>query len=268
MKIPKFFHVWKVLSGLEKYPEYRIYTEKIQQMEPKEYIRLKIPEIRAELHKLHSNKVQMEHKGETQNVVGLSVLGKPHGEWETVGRDKRQKTPERQNKTQPYKHRSVTPRKYPIETTLKHYQVPEGECMGYFTHGKCPRLSKNKPCHFSHTQQSHKREPSQPREHSQVRFHTPQNNYRSNSLKNKHNQNNYRTSISSSPVTPQHYSSQQRVSSRGVSSGGVCGTCGNTHGGKCLWNKRCYNCGGIHSVKVCLKTTTIQKYGGNRRNSV
>jgi hypothetical protein len=274
VKIPRFFQVWKVLSGLEQYPEYRVYTEKVQQMEPKQYITLSLADMRGELHKLHSNKVQLENKQDKPEVVGYKVdvgvkpnthSGKGPGEgrgWETVGRDRRDRAPSAthnssQHNTQ-HKSRSLTPRKFPIQTTLEHFKVPEGECMGHFTHGKCPRISKGKPCHFNHTKQQQK---PQQQQQPTVTFH-PQ--HRDNSLKNQYQTNNYRTSTSSSPVPP-HI---QRTQSRGVSTGGVCQTCGNFHGGPCLWNKRCYNCGGTHSIKVCTKTPTIQRYGGERRRSV
>ena len=102
VKIPKFFQVWKVLSGLEQYPEYRVFTEKVQQMEPRTYLKLDIGDIRTELHKLHSNKVQLEEKsGKKQEVLGLNtVVGVPStnrvsGEgrgWETQGRNRGNRT--------------------------------------------------------------------------------------------------------------------------------------------------------------------------------
>jgi hypothetical protein len=272
VKIPKFFQVWKILSGLEQYPEYRIYTEKVQQMEPREYIKLQVNDIRGELHKLHTNKVQMENKQEKNDVVGFNTVvgvksSHPTGGWETVGRDRRDRTPSVSHNTHhtTQKSRSLTPRKFPIQTTLQHLKVPDGECMGYFSHGVCPRMSKNKPCHFNHTPKQHQHQQQQQQQQTpqrNVTIHTQQN--RTNSLKHQHNNN--RTSSSTSPVT--HSSYPQRPQSRGVSSGGVCQTCGNVHGGTCLWDKRCFNCGGVHSIKVCTKTPTIQRYGGDRRKSV
>ena len=56
LKIPKFNITWKIVSAVEKFPEFRTFTEKIQQMEPKEWIRLDVNDIRTELHKIHINK--------------------------------------------------------------------------------------------------------------------------------------------------------------------------------------------------------------------
>jgi hypothetical protein len=40
LKMPKFYKVWKVLSAVEKYPDYRIFTEKVQLYKPTEWINL------------------------------------------------------------------------------------------------------------------------------------------------------------------------------------------------------------------------------------
>ena len=56
LKIPKFNITWKIVSAVEKFPEFRTFTEKIQPMEPKEWIRLDVNDIRTELHKIHINK--------------------------------------------------------------------------------------------------------------------------------------------------------------------------------------------------------------------
>ena len=165
VKIPRFFQVWKILSGLEQFPEYRVYTEKVQQMEPKQYLTLQVGDIRTELHKLHSNKVQLDTGSEKkQEVVGYNTVvgGRPptnrvsgEGRGGTQGRNRgsgMERTPSVHNHPNPpNKNRSLTPRKFSITTTLQHLKVPEGECMGYFTHGNCPRQSKNRPCHFKHT---------------------------------------------------------------------------------------------------------------------
>ena len=46
------------------------------------------------------------------------------------------------------------------------------------------------------------------------------------------------------------------MSSGGVI-GGVCGKCGRNHGGVCLWDKRCFVCGGVHAAKVCPNNRTV-----------
>lgn len=58
--VPKFFQVWKILSAVEKFPEYRMFVEKVQQMTPQEWVRLRPESIRGELHKIHSNRVSLQ----------------------------------------------------------------------------------------------------------------------------------------------------------------------------------------------------------------
>ena len=65
VKMPTFYKVWKVLSAVEKYQDYRIFTEKIQQQQPSEWIQLSTEDIRAELHKIHANKVQLHTSSST-----------------------------------------------------------------------------------------------------------------------------------------------------------------------------------------------------------
>ena len=120
VRIPNFFHVWKILSSLDTYPEYRIYTEKIQQMEQSEWIKLKLTDIRHELHKLHSNKVQMEGKETGEKILGLQTVWGENPRTETVGREKT-------NTYRQKKERSLTPIRQPIQTNQ---HIPEGVCMG------------------------------------------------------------------------------------------------------------------------------------------
>src|SRR3954470_16030 len=70
-KVPQFYHVWKILSALEGVPEYRVFTDKVQQMRPDEWVQLKPDEIRTELHKLHSNKVSLQSEDKNNNNTVL-----------------------------------------------------------------------------------------------------------------------------------------------------------------------------------------------------
>jgi hypothetical protein len=72
MIMPKFCQVWKILSAIEKFPEYRLYTERVQQMNPKQWIKLTTHDIRSELHQLHSNRVNLG-SNQPNNVVGFHV---------------------------------------------------------------------------------------------------------------------------------------------------------------------------------------------------
>jgi hypothetical protein len=76
LAMPKFYRVWKILSAVEKYPEYRIFTDKIQQMPPQEWIRLDTDQIRTELHKIHSNNTSLQKEVKQENV-GFMARGPP-----------------------------------------------------------------------------------------------------------------------------------------------------------------------------------------------
>ena len=69
LKMPVFYKVWKILGAVERFPEYRIYTEKVQAMAPNDWNRLTPQEIRGELHKLHANKVQLQAAAPVVNQV-------------------------------------------------------------------------------------------------------------------------------------------------------------------------------------------------------
>ena len=47
--IPKCMRVWKIMMALDKYPEYKSFQEKIQLMEPEEWLKLKPETVREEL---------------------------------------------------------------------------------------------------------------------------------------------------------------------------------------------------------------------------
>ena len=70
LELPKFCVVWKILSGLEKYPEYKIFLDMVQSLPPKKWIKLDIKTIRDELHKIHSNKLVMK---QDNTVVGYNI---------------------------------------------------------------------------------------------------------------------------------------------------------------------------------------------------
>src|SRR6185437_12865391 len=55
-KPARFSVVWKVLSGIETYPEYKTFIERIEQMKPEEWVRLTVKEIREEIHRIQKNK--------------------------------------------------------------------------------------------------------------------------------------------------------------------------------------------------------------------
>lgn len=71
--IPNCMKVWKILMALDKYPEYRSYQEKIQLMAPEEWLKLKPEMVQEELHKVHSNKMQMKPTEFEKNEVGFRV---------------------------------------------------------------------------------------------------------------------------------------------------------------------------------------------------
>ena len=266
--LPKFCQVWKILSAVEKYPDYRIYTEKVQQMSPQDWIKLNPETIRTDLHKIHSNKVSLhiEDKKE-ENIVlqakshpppppppprsSLPRSRSPSPRSSFVPREK-----EGRGMTQTYNTvRADTPRRYSMTDQLKHFNCPEGVCLGHFRYGRCPRLQKGKPCNFLHT-------------------HTLMEG-----AENKEQTEHVGRSRSSSPIRPNHSPSRtdshnsrtQTHSTDRVETGGVCDKCGHTHGGVCMWNKRCFICGGLHAAKICKKnhtTVTFGTQGKERRRSV
>src|SRR6185437_8308034 len=73
MKPARFSVVWKVLSGIETYPEYKTFIERIEQMKPEEWVRLTVKEIREEIHRIQKNKSTFS-KEEQKNVSVFSVL--------------------------------------------------------------------------------------------------------------------------------------------------------------------------------------------------
>ena len=151
MAMPKFYQVWKILSAVEKSPEYRIYTEKIQQMTPQDWIKLHPDTIRTELHKIHSNKTSLQHKDNNNNEGGVALAARrpppPPSRASSVVREGRGVT------HTPNTTRSDTPRKYPVSDQLKHFNCPEGVCLGHFRFGRCPTTQKGKPySFFTHTQ--------------------------------------------------------------------------------------------------------------------
>ncbi len=265
--MPRFCQVWKILSAIEKYPDYRLYTERVQQMNPTEWITLKTQDIRTDLHQLHSNRVNLG-SNTPNSVVGFSVNQQKPTPHVSVGHNGggggggRPTTPQWKT-VERKKSRSNTPRKYPVTEQIKHFKCPDNVCLGHFTHGKCPRISKGKPCHFEHPNNT----PNTPRTPTPTHSYTPTCS------------NTQEKSRSLSPITritPTH-SSSGFTQTGGVSGssggvmGGVCGKCGRTHGGVCLWSKRCFVCGGVHAAKVCPKQQNSFEFGrgsGDRRKSV
>ena len=279
LSMPKFCKVWKILSAIEKYPDYRIFTERVQLMTPQEWIVLSPENIRTELHKLHSNKVslttqkQNKHTGFGVQVrnpppppplpIGSQAVvggGRAHSPVRTGGgtyqRGGRSHTPTHNNKNRP---RVNTPVRYPIPDKLKFFGCPEGVCLGFFRFGKCPRLEKGKKCSFQHTGGNPQ--------------HTGgkgvEENKRSRSFSPIHPNRNNNRNYNNKPHTP--YPKTGGVQSGGVQSGGVCQKCGNTHTGICSWNKQCFMCGGLHAAKMCTKQHNTINFGTQhreRRNSV
>ena len=206
--------------GRGKIPEFRTFTEKIQQMEPKEWIRLDVNDIRTELHKIHINKKD----GDTKET-SVFYAPTPH--------TRRAPPPPPQNNTQqnnytPPRPRTPTPQRYTITEKLQHFQCPPGVCLGYYQHGVRPRQNKGRPCTFSHTQT--------------VGGVSGIGGVRQSVSPSRSVSPN--RSRSMSPVgqpfhTPQTQNTQQ------------CPKCGNIHRGVCWWNKRCLVCKGLHAAKVC-----------------
>src|SRR5690242_17527076 len=48
--LPKFCVVWKILSALETYPEYKVFLDEMQTLQPKKWIQVEVSFIREELH--------------------------------------------------------------------------------------------------------------------------------------------------------------------------------------------------------------------------
>ena len=121
LQMPKFYRVWKVLSAVEKFPEYRIFTDKIQQQTPQEWIVLEPDTIRQELHKIHSNRTSLkEEKGEValRGVARKTPPPPPHdGGGGGAGRAT--------TTTTTHTPRAGTPQKYPVSDKLKHFNCPE-----------------------------------------------------------------------------------------------------------------------------------------------
>jgi hypothetical protein len=147
LAMPKFYRAWKILSAVEKFPEYRLFTDRIQQMPPQEWIRLNPETIRTELHKIHSNKTTLHttERKETSVKGDVALVARrppPPPSPLFEAREGRGSTPH--TTTQ----RSDTPIKYPVSAQLKHFNCPEGVCLGHFRFGRCPRIEKGKPCNF------------------------------------------------------------------------------------------------------------------------
>ena len=261
--LPKFCQVWKILSAVEKYPDYRIYTEKVQQMSPQEWIKLTPETIRTELHKIHSNKVSLhtEDKKEENIVLQAKSFPPPPPPRFPPPRSRSpsprassfaSREKEGRGMTQTFSTvRADTPRRYSVTDQLKHFNCPEGVCLGHFRYGRCPRVQNGKPCSFLHT-------------------HTMAN-------AEKEDTESVGRSRSSSPIRPTHSPSRTEFhnprtqTQEHVQIGGVCDKCGHIHGGVCLWNKRCYICGGLHAAKICKKNRTTVAFGTqgrDRRRSV
>ena len=85
--LPKFYMVHKILTGVEQFPQYKIFTDKIQQQQPTEWIKLTPEGIRAELHLRHANNVSLgtqntqhtqhenRNNNNTQNNNNNNVVG-------------------------------------------------------------------------------------------------------------------------------------------------------------------------------------------------
>ena len=157
LEMPKFYKVWKILSAVEKFPDYRIFSEKVQLMSPQEWIKLTPEQIRVDLHKIHANKMQLQVSSSNNNTVGLSAQVK------RPPPPPPQRPPSPSPKTRggrggggerkQDRKRSDTPGRYSVQDKLKNFNCPEGVCLGFFRYGKCPRQSKGRVCLFKHDQQ-------------------------------------------------------------------------------------------------------------------
>jgi len=58
---PQLFESLQILTAIEKIPEYSFYSQRVLLMPSKEWIQLKPEQIRAELHKIHSNRAALAH---------------------------------------------------------------------------------------------------------------------------------------------------------------------------------------------------------------
>jgi hypothetical protein len=274
LKMPKFCRVWKILSAVEKYPEYRVFTDRVQQLAPKEWITLSVEGIRQALHKIHSNKVSLSLEKKDKHTSFFSAQppsprsapppsqsrsppppppraqSRPSGASGTRGGSQgmrhavraRPFTPAHPRASTPAQRSSRSPNtRHTIDDKLKHYNCPEGECLGFFRSGKCPRKELGKPCVFKHTQASG----------------DAGANARSRSM---------------SPVYPARGVHTQGVRGSGGASA-ECVRCGRNHDvSVCTWSKQCFECGGIHTARMCSRQQTrTTHFGGpnsGRRNSI
>ncbi len=262
LAMPKFYRVWKILSAVEKYPEYRVFTDKVQQMTPQEWVKLNPETVRQELHKIHSNKTQLQTTN-NEREVALVMRVPPPPPQSVVQRGGREGRGHTVTHNTQHKTRTPTPSKYPVSEQLKHFNCPEGECLGHFRYGKCPRAQRGRPCSFLHTQTVV--DNSESKSFGRSRSISPVVPTRTHSHSHSPNTNHPRTYSQS----PTHSPSQSRQG--GIQSEGVCEKCGHVHSGMCYWSKRCFVCGGLHAAKVCRKNQTTVSFGSQgreRRNSV
>ena len=75
MKVPTFFKTWKMLSAVQRYPEFRFYSEALQQMPREEWIKLKPEEIQHKIKQIQTNKQCFEVKGVP--AVSFAARGAP-----------------------------------------------------------------------------------------------------------------------------------------------------------------------------------------------
>lgn len=248
--MPKFYKTWKILSILDNYPQYNGYVDKLQNKTPQEWIKMKPEQIRHELHLIHSNQASLQiHKqkekegGAEEPKVALQARRAPPPPPPTTNTTQQtQKSQHHGGYTRRSSHsRTRTPTPTPsISDKLKHHGCPEGVCLGYHTHGRCPRISKGMPCRFSHGENGSEERKGRERasaHHGTVRSksHSPVSH------------NNTR----GSPRAPPPPARRHSISGGGSGSGGMCGTCGGAHTGTCKWNKPCFMCGGAHAARVC-----------------
>src|SRR6185437_3356386 len=169
MKPARFSVVWKVLSGIETYPEYKTFIERIEQMKPEEWVRLTVKEIREEIHRIQKNKSTFS-KEEQKNVSVFSVLSNSNSPRRPPPPPARtqniQNFPQNIHnppspRTQSHIRTPTPPRtQYTPQQKLEFFQCPSDVCLGFFRFGRCPRQEKGRSCKYIHTQRGRSRSPN------------------------------------------------------------------------------------------------------------
>lgn len=238
--IPNCMKVWKILMALDKYPEYRSYQEKIQLMAPEEWLKLKPEMVQEELHKVHSNKMQMKPTEFEKNEVGFRVQ---HAQQNTQERNivgvRRPPPPPpmiargggrvRERQERELNARPSTPIRQDVLQKLSSVNCPPGTCLGFFRTGECPRQRLGKKCYFNHGRVQGEE---------------------------KKREQNFDRAVSRSPIRSQ--SPYKNVE---------CNICGLQHNDACRWRQKCFECGGIHAARVCEVRRKRESLGRPRSNS-